>query len=84
MPAIELEPLPDGWKAALARCRFVTPNIEHTRAWAYPVSEDDAKLLGPYTTYKRSREPDVVEWEVAITHPDGVAIAVELCEASRG
>lgn len=83
MPAIELEPLPDGFKAALARCRFVTPSLDHARAWAYPKSEEDAKLLGSYTKYRRCSDPEIHEWEVSITHPDGVALAVELCEAHR-
>jgi len=80
----DLKPLPDGYAAALARCRFVTPNLSHTLAWAWTADEEVAKLLGAGTRYRRSAEPEVYEWECTITHPDGVALACELAEASRG
>lgn len=81
---VDLEPLPDGYRAALARCRFVTPNLAHTLAWAYTRNEDDAKLLGGATHYRRCSNPELHEWEITVRHPDGVALAVELSEASRG
>lgn len=84
MPAIELQPLPEGWRAALERCRFVTTNMARDRAWAWTNSEEDAQLLGGSTRYRRSTEPLIYEHEVSITHPDGVAIVAELQEARRG
>lgn len=83
MPAIELPPLPDGWRSALERCRFVTPNLAHTHAWAWTTSEEDALLLGGATRYRRSSDPELHEWEVTISHPDGVAIACDLADSRR-
>lgn len=72
---IELPPLPDGYREALARCRFVTPNIAHTRAWAYTQDEDTAAML---SASKYQRAKGVAEWEATIIHPEAVALAVEL------
>lgn len=80
----ELKPLPDGFRNALARCRFVTPNVSHTVAWAWTDDEETAKLLGGGTRYRRSSEPEKHEWECTITHPDGVALACELAEVGHG
>ena len=77
----ELQPLPEGFREALARCRWVTPNVEHSRAWAWTKDEETAKLIGGATRYKRCSDPEIYEYECSIYHPDGVALAVELTEA---
>lgn len=77
MPAIELEPLPDGYREALARCRFVTPNVAHTLAWAWTTDEETAKLIGGGSRYRRCADPELYEWECTLRHPDAIALACE-------
>ena len=79
----ELQPLPDGYREGLARCRFVTVNLEHSRLWAYTDHADLAKLLGAGAPYRRCSEPELYEYEITSTHPDAVALACELAEVPR-
>lgn len=80
----ELQPLPAGYREALARCRFVTVNLEHSRLWPYTADAETAKLLGAGAPYRRCSEPELYEYEITSTHPDAVALACELAEVSRG
>lgn len=84
MPAVELPPLPDGYRAALARCRFVTLNLDHTRLWAYTDNEETAKVLGNATRYRSCSNPETYEYEITSTHPDALALAVEVWEGNHG
>lgn len=77
MNETEPEPLPDGYREALERCRWVTPNVAHNLAWAWTKDEDTAKLLGGGTRYRRSSDPELYEYECTLSHPDAVALACE-------
>jgi hypothetical protein len=68
-------------REAVRLCRFVTPNMARNRAWAWTGSEEIAGLLGGAARYRRSAEPEIYEYEITITHPDGVAFICDLVDA---
>lgn len=100
MPAIELPPFTDAHREAVKACRFTTPNVEHTLAWAWTDDDEIARVLVPgagmnaaeraqagadehprvasATYVRRSSDPLLYEWELTITHPDGVAFICDL------
>ena len=83
MPAVELPPFTDKQRAALRACRFVTPNLARTTAWAWTDDEATAATLGSYTKYRRSAEPLAYEYECHLTHPDAVAVVCDLVDGKR-
>lgn len=80
----ELQPLPAGYREALERCSFLTPNLAHTLGWAYTENEEDAILLKGASPLRRPGETQPWRWECTITHPDAVAILCEIHEARHG
>ena len=80
----ELAPLPDGYRQALERCSFVTPNMARTHAWAWTYDEEVAALLGSKAKHLRCSEPELYEYEISITHPDAVAMVCDIVDARRG
>jgi hypothetical protein len=83
MPAIELPPFTETQRRALRSCRFVTTSLDRTHGWAWTDDEETAKTLGHTSSYVRSQVPYKREYEIHITHPDGVALMVELMEERR-
>lgn len=47
MPAIELPPLTEAHREAIRNCRFYTPNMDHTHAWAWTDDVDVLRVLVP-------------------------------------
>jgi len=41
---------------------------------------EPAYAVGAATRYRRSSEPEVYEWEIIVTHPDGVAFICDLVD----
>ena len=83
MPAVELPPFTDTQREAVRRCRFVTPNVARTHAWCLTEDEATAAAIGKYTRYRRFAEPASYEYEIAVTHPDGVAFICDLVDGGR-
>jgi hypothetical protein len=53
-------------------------------AFALTTDEALAEILpGSGSSYWRSRNPDVREWEVRIVHPEAVALIIEIQEARK-
>lgn len=80
----EVQPLPAGYREALERCSFLTPNLAHTLGWAYTENEEDAQLLKGYVPLRHHGETQPYRYECTITHPDAVAILCELHDSRRG
>lgn len=47
MPAIELPPFTEAHREAVRACRFYTPNLEHTLAWAWTYDVEVVRVLVP-------------------------------------
>lgn len=106
MPAIELPPFTEEHREAIRRCRFVTPNQDHTQAWAWTDDDEVCRVLVPgagmnaaerqaagadehprvasATRYRRSSETQKYEWELHLSHPDGVAFICDLAAERHG
>ena len=61
MPAVELAPMTDAQRDALRSCRFCTPNLARTHAWAWTDDPAIVALLVPGRT-----EPTAEEREAAL------------------
>jgi hypothetical protein len=83
-PQVEIVPLTDDQIDAIHDARFVTTSQDHTMAFALTTDEALAEILpGSGSSYWRSRNPDVREWEVRIVHPEAVALIIEIQEARK-
>ncbi len=79
MSTLELPPLTDDERAAIRELRFVSTSLD--RVTAFGITTDGAvaaRCPGGATSYPRTREPLVMEWDIRFFHPDAVAIVLEL------
>ena len=63
--------------AALVPTRSAVPSAEG----AAPT--EPAYAVGSATRYRRSSGPDIHEWEITVTHPDGVAFICDLVDGRQ-
>lgn len=47
MSAVELPPFTEAHREAVRACRFYTPNLEHTHAWAWTDDVEVVRVLVP-------------------------------------
>lgn len=105
MPAIELPPFTAAHREAVKSCRFYTPNVEHSMAWAWTddvevvrvlclgagmtaaeratAGADEHPRVADATYVRRCSDPELYEWELHITHPDGVAFVCDQTATSQ-
>jgi hypothetical protein len=76
---VEVQPLTDDQVAAIKGLRFVWTNMNHTIAWGLTTDESVAvRCPGGMTRVRKSRNPDVTEFDVMMAHPKAVELVVEI------
>ncbi len=84
MSTPELPPLTDDQRAAIRELRFVSTSQDRTLAFGITTDPDIAgRCPGSGSSYPRSRAPMVMEWDVRFSHPEAVALVLEIQESRR-
>lgn len=84
MDVAEQEPFTFEQKNALRECRFVTTNRDRSHVTALTPDLAVAQAVDVSTTpYKPEQwsNPTRIEYELHASHPDAIAVAVEIMEA---
>ncbi len=82
MSTPELPPLTDDQRSAIREARFCATSLDRTTSFCVTTDPEVARRLpGSGSSYWRSRQPEVREWDVRIVHPEGVALVLEIQEA---